>query len=145
MNLNLHRAIVSLPERLSERDRYGQDRVVFFEPPRGVHAGAHLAQILTLAWGLTEDDHHAGCIYNVCAEGEVLNDYGIDDSAGDMRLFATGSGGKVGGLRFGTDPVRIHFARAADVDLFVTPRTHKRLAAALNSIEVAYARQEALA
>lgn len=121
----LYRAIVSLPNGLCEHDRPMQERIVFFEGPhdfmRRSNAGAAevLEKLLGLAWsadtaGWCED----GYIYNITRERDVL-DEGMGE--GDTRLLEIGWGGTP----------RIHYAKAEDVDLFVSPRQAKRLRAAL--------------
>lgn len=121
----LYRAIVSLPNGLCERDRSMQERIVFFEGPYDLmqrsNAGAAevLEKLLALAWsadttGWCED----GYIYNITRERDVLDE---SMGEGDTRLLEIGWGGTP----------RIHYAKAEDVDLFVSPRQVGRLRAAL--------------
>jgi hypothetical protein len=42
----LHRAIVSLPEHMTERDHPMQERIVFFETPSSDTCARHLEQLL---------------------------------------------------------------------------------------------------
>lgn len=102
-----------------------QERFVFFEEPydfvQRSNAGAAevLEKLLALAWsadttGWCED----GYIYNIARERNVL---GQGMGEGDTRLLEIGWGGTP----------RIHYAKAEDVDLFVSPRQLKRLRAVL--------------
>ena len=133
----LHRSIVSLPDRLTERDRPLQERIVFFVKPVGVHPGDHLQSLLAKLWD--EDTTtwcESGFIYNTSPASELLQDYaGFSTPANpDLHLFEVGWGGPDG-----IGPQHVHYARAADCDLLVPPRLHKRLAAALAQIEALYA------
>lgn len=136
----LHRAYVALPGSLCGRDRPMQERTVFFETAHGC-AYAHLQRLLALAWGVdTSDWAGRGCIYN-CHSARDL--YANNTScapllrnAADLRLFECGWGGPDG---IGAE--RVHYSRAAECDLVVTPRVHARLSAALAEIERLYAGQ----
>lgn len=123
----LYRAIVSLPKSLCERDRPMQERIVFFEGPYGftrrskLGAAEVLEKLLALAWstdttGWCED----GYIYNISREREILDEA---MGEGDSRLLEISWGG----------PERIGYARAEDVDLFVSPLQVKRLRAAMQA------------
>lgn len=141
----LHRAIVALPSCMVGADRPLQERVVFFEAPSEFAAAAHLERLLASAW-CTDTTQWAerGHIYNVEAVRERLHDERsssfAEPAAGELRLLDTGCGGDGPGA---VGPDRIHFARAADVDLFVTPRVAERLRALLAQIEAMYAAEPA--
>ncbi|MFZ3120053.1 MAG: hypothetical protein WA159_17265 [Variovorax sp.] len=125
----LFRAFVSLPAELCQRDRPLQERTVFFEAEydyaqqSNTGAARALEQLLALAWGVdTTGWCEDGLIYNIWRDRELLDNAYGDDSDGDKRL-----------LEIGCGPEGICYAKAADVDLFVTPRNHARLDAALNA------------
>ena len=129
----LFRAIVSLPDSLCQRDRPLQERIVFFEAPydftkcSNAAAAQTLELLLATAWGVsTEGWCEDGYIYNIRRERDLLEDAMGD---GDRRLLEISWGG----------PERIGYAKAADVDLFVTPRLRTRLDAALRATEGARA------
>lgn len=107
----LYRAFVSLPEYMQD-----DERTVFFEAPRSVHAGQYLADLLAKAWCINDVKTWANSdfIYNVYSANELI-DINISDIV-DMRLLETGSG-----------PDGIHYAHQNDVDLFVSPRIARRL------------------
>ncbi len=134
--VGLHRAIVSLPDSLTDRERPLQDRIVFFEAPTGVHPLTHLEQLLALVWGVdTTDWTDRGYIYNrecACDALQEAIDAG-DDVSDDIFLFETGAGGDIG-----IGPLRVHYARTPKVDLFVTPLRAERLRRALDRIEQLY-------
>lgn len=133
----LHRAIVSLPLHLCEPNRPLQDRIVFFEAPHGARCDKHLETLLAAAWCEdTTDWCERGFIYNINTARELLRDWSIGNQAsGDLRLFETGAGGDCAPA---VGPDRIHYARAADVDMFVTPRVAARLRATLAHVEHLY-------
>ncbi|RRH82310.1 hypothetical protein EH244_27050 [Variovorax beijingensis] len=121
----LYRVFVGLPAFMCERDRPMQERTVFFEAPydyaSGSNAGAAevLEKLLTLAWGVDASGWcEEGFAYNLRRAREILDEA---MGEGDSRLLEIGWGG----------PERISYARAEDVDLFVTPRQNKRIRAAL--------------
>lgn len=134
--IGLHRAIVSLPDALTSRDRPIQERRVFFEAPRGEHPSRHLEKLLALAWGVdTARWAEWGYIYNVDDAYALASDsFAAGDDTGDLCLFETGCGGDIG-----IGPQRIHYARAADIDLFVTPAKAERLRSTMAYIELLYA------
>ena len=136
-NGQLHRAIVSLPDRLAERDRGMQERIVFFEVPLGLDRGQHLEQLLAMAWCVNTRDWCAeGYIYNIDSARERLNEASYDSAeTGELRLFETGCGGD---SEWAVGPDCIHYARTRDVDIFVTPRVGARLRALLDDIEALY-------
>ena len=125
----LYRVFVGLPAFMCDRDRPMQERTVFFEAPynyaNGSTAGAAevLEKLLTLAWGVDASGWcESGFAYNLCREREII------DGAmgkGDSRLLEVGWGGTEG----------IHYAKADDIDLFVSPRQAKRVRAALLATE----------
>lgn len=125
----LFRALVGLPDFLCQRDRPWQERIVFFEAPYDFGKGSNddaartLELLLGAAWGVsTEHWSEHGHIYNIRRERELL-DEGLGE--GDTRLLEISWGGIE----------RIGYAKAADVDLFVTPRLRARLDAALRATE----------
>ncbi len=143
----LCRAFVSLPDPMCDRERPMQERVVFFEVPattflRG-QMWTRLATILTAAWDVPAADLER-LAYNQSSEWELVNEQSYGGPAtGDLRLLETGSGGEItrGIVPPGAaDPnCAIHYARAADIDLFVTPRTAARLQKAIAQVEALYA------
>lgn len=138
----LQRAIVSLPPLLHEPERPMQDRIVFFEAYSDERA-SRLEQLLSLAWRIDATGwSEQGWIYNFSSAYERLHEglSFLDKSHGDLCMFDTGSGGD---LPFAVGPDRTHFARRADVDLFVTPRLAARLLRALDVIEAMYAAEPA--
>ncbi|KVK87617.1 hypothetical protein WJ47_12370 [Burkholderia ubonensis] len=129
----LHRAFVALPDALCEPGQVAQERTVFFESPSSANAAAHLEQLLSAAWcvdahGWTE----RGCIYNVFDAHELIARAFGAAAAGELRLLEIGAGPD------GVGPDRVYYARAADVDLFVTPRAGMRLRALLAIVEHLY-------
>lgn len=132
----LHRAIVAVPDISSTR--VYAERVVFFEANID-KAGSQLQQILALVWGVdTTNWCEDGSIYNVNSASELERDSWAGKIDGDgLYLFETGCGGAKG-----IGPGRIHYARAADVDCFVSPRHAKRLQRGLWIIEALYADED---
>lgn len=123
----LFRAFVSLPAELCQRDRPLQERTVFFEAEynyaqqSNTGAARALEQLLALAWGVdTTGWCEDGLIYNLWRERELLDN--AYSEGGDERL-----------LEIGCGPEGVTYAKAADVDLFVTPRNRARLDEALNA------------
>lgn len=133
----LHRAIVSLPPRLCP-DRRLQERIVFFEVQLGHHPGTYLERLLAITWCVNTrgwlDD---GLIYNFDSARERLagGSYG-SEATGELRLLEVGCGGGFSSGAVG--PEFIHYARARDVDLFVSPRVAARLRALLDDVEALY-------
>ena len=137
----LHRAYVGLPDRMCENGRCLQERVVFFEVPDGAKAWEHLEALLRAAWCEdTTDWLENGAIYNVRSARELFDENcsiaPLLRNENDLRLFESGWGG-----RDGIGPEHIHYSRACDVDLFVTPRVAARLTLAVVEIERLYATQ----
>ncbi|WP_457425623.1 hypothetical protein [Roseateles sp. P5_E7] len=134
--IGLHRAFVSLPDALTSRDRPLRDRKVFFEAPLNADRHAYLEQLLASAWCTdTTDWADRGYIYNCESAYDMASaSFAAGDDVGDLCLFETGAGGDMG-----VGPERIHYARAADVDLFVPPLTADRLRSTLEIIERMYA------
>lgn len=134
----LHRAIVSLPPRMTEPDRPLQERIVFFEAPTTpCRSGEYLEKLLAAAWCVdTTGWCERGFIYNINSAADQYSYAFGQESSGELRLFETGRGGEVG-LAVGQD--RIHYARAADVDLLVSPRVATRLHELSGMIEELYA------
>lgn len=143
-NGTLHRAIVSLPPRMTEPDRPLQERIVFFESPTGPsRSGEHLEKLLAAAWCVdTTGWCERGFIYNINTAAEQYSYAFGPESTGELRLFETGRGGEVG-LAVVRD--RIHYARAADVDLLVSPRVAARLHELSDIIEDLYAAEVGMA
>lgn len=132
----LHRAIVSLPNHMTERDRPLQERIVFFEAPSSAGAAAHLEQLLAAAWCIdTANWCDNGYIYNINSVNELYAHAFGGELTGELRLFEVGAGGD----EFGVGPDRIHYARAWDVDFFVPPRVAGRLLDLSDMIEQLYA------
>ncbi|RQX90169.1 hypothetical protein [Burkholderia stagnalis] len=116
----LHRAVVALPDNLCEPGRYGE-RIVFFEAPRSADAAAHLEQLLAAAWCVDTRDWTVDCfIYNLHDARELVERAFGHAATGELRLF------EIGGGPDGVGPDRLYYARAGDVDLFVTPRACAR-------------------
>lgn len=134
----LHRAIVALPDP-SSSGAYGE-RVVFFEVPSGVHAGAHLEKVLALVWRVDTTDWCAdGAIYNVKSAHELEAACGTGKADSEsLHLFEIGWGGSSG-----IGPGHIHYARATDIDCLVSPRLATRLQRGLWIIENLYADHDA--
>lgn len=135
---SLHRAVVAVPDPSALRPY--AERQVFFEVHTSVSPCAHLAKVLALVWGI-ETAHwceHGG-IYNIRSASEMARDCwaGTADSDG-LYLFEIGAGGENG-----VGPGRVHYARAADVDCFVSPLLASRLQRVLWIVEALYADQDA--
>ncbi|KVE22189.1 hypothetical protein WI92_22545 [Burkholderia vietnamiensis] len=129
----LYRAFVALPDALCEPGQVAQERTVFFEAPTSAGAAAHLEQLLAAAWGVdTRGWTERGCIYNLFDAHELVARAFGAAAAGELRLLEIGAGPD------GVGPDRVYYARAADVDLFVTPRVAARLRALLAIIEHLY-------
>lgn len=138
---HLHRAYVSLPDRMCESGRSLQERAVFFEVPDGARAWEHLEGLLRTVWCEdTTDWCEDGAAYNVRSARELFEENSsiapLLRNQNDLRLFESAWGG-----RDGIGPEHIHYSRACDVDLFVTPRVAARLTAAMVEIERLYAVQ----
>jgi hypothetical protein len=127
-SMTLYRAIVSLPDHMTEYARRAQERIVFFDLPVGKNAGRHLEQILSAVWGIdTAGWVECGFIYNINSEHELLSEhaFGAADT-GDLRLFETGAYGG-----------NVIYADLDDVDLFVPPCVRARLSLALAKLKPA--------
>lgn len=132
---SLHRAIVDLPDGMTERDRPIQCRIVFFEVPPGAHPSSHLVAVLSANWCIDAARMaERGLITNVQSAYELLHENG-HESAGEFGLFVTGAGGP---SLPAIGPDRLHYARLHDVDLFTTPRVVARLQELLAAIEDLY-------
>lgn len=117
--LTLYRAVVALPDSMAVWPR--QERVVFFEAPKGRNL-ATVVNLLTWAWRVPAEDWlRDGLIYNMWSEQEL---YYNSVGEGDTRLFEIGWGGTKS----------VTHANPADIDLFVTPCTRARLDKALLAI-----------
>ncbi|WP_157636849.1 hypothetical protein [Burkholderia ubonensis] len=129
----LHRAVVALPDALCEPGQVASERIVFFEAPSPASAAAHLEQLLAAAWGVdTRGWTEHGCIYNLFDAHELIARAFGAAAAGELRVLEIGAGPD------GVGPDRVVYARAADVDLFVTPRVAARLRALLAIVERLY-------
>jgi hypothetical protein len=90
----LHRAIVSLPEHMTERDHPMQERIVFFETPSSDTCARHLEQLLAAAWCVdTKEWCENGYIYNVHSAYDMKRDAFGDAETGELYLFEIGAGG----------------------------------------------------
>lgn len=134
-NGRLHRAIVDLPNGMTEPDRPLQSRIVFFEAPDDAHPSSHLYKVLSAAWCVDAVDlAQRGFITNVQSAQELLHECGFE-APGELGLFVTGAGGAA---LPAVGPERLHYARTHDVDLFTTPRVATRLQELLATIEDLY-------
>lgn len=105
---------------------------MFFEARRIADAAAHLERLLAAAWCIdTQDWCEPGFIYNVRPIGELTERPGVAATR-ELQLLEIGWGGGVG-------PDNAHYARAEDVDLFVTPRVAARLRELLAIVNTFYA------
>lgn len=115
----VYRAIVSLPDMLSGRERPLEERIVFFEadPPRRPHDV--LTELLRAVWRVdTSDWVERGLIYNIYSAAELIRDRAEDGHPPAHALFDVGGGGD------GSDTGmldRVLYARGDHVDLFVRP------------------------
>lgn len=136
----LYRAVVSLPQNMTERDRPLQERIVFFEVLGSKSdLGTHLEKLLASAWCIdTNGWCESGYIYNIHSVQDMYQYAFGDETTGELRVFETGCGGEDG-----VGHNRIHYARAGDVDLFVTPRMAARLHELLDMIDTLYASAKA--
>lgn len=139
----LHRAIVCLPSELCQRDRPMQERKVFFEANSYGGEARQLEALLAIAWNVdTTEWCERGFIYNLVSAHEVLRmgySFGPEET-GNLRLLESGCGGD-GDYAVGPD--RIHYWRAADVDLFVTPAIAAHMHELLARVEALYAAEPA--
>ena len=132
-NGRLHRAIVDLPESLSEPGRPAQTRVVFFEAPADGSPSSHLIKLLSIAWCMDAHDlAQRGMLTNVRTATELLEEGFGSVETSEMRVLETGAGGHA---LPAVGPDRIHYARRGDVDLFTTPRVAARLNELLDIVE----------
>lgn len=132
----LHRAIVSLPRHMTERDRPLQERFIFFEAPSRQGACQYLERLLATAWCTdTADWGELGLIYNIDDAAELQRSrYGADET-GELSVLECGCGGD------GIEAVgehRVHYARDRDVDVFTTPRVAVRLRELLAQVDHLY-------
>jgi hypothetical protein len=137
-NARLYRAIVSLPEHMTNGAL--EERIVFFESKSDQGVGAYLETLLATVWCIdTNDWCENGYIYNINSARE-LHEHSVNDSAGpsDLMLFETGGGGN--GIE-AIGPNRTHYAQADAVDMFVTPRVARALRVALDAIDLARAEE----
>ena len=130
----LYRAIVSLPERMAESNRHLQERIVFFEASRLTDPCSRLEKLLALAWCInTEGWCEQGCIYDIETAEDLLGSSYAAVDTGELRLLEIGAGGDEA-----IGPDQVHYARAPEVDLFVTPRVATRLQELLTTVEAMY-------
>jgi hypothetical protein len=114
-----------------------EDRVVFFEVPRGADCIAQLKQVLACNWCAdTEHWYERGYISNIEPAFDLLKRAAGNDRTGDLRIFEIGIGGAP---PLAVGPKRIQYARASHVDLFTSPRVTKRLRRLLDVIDDLYA------
>ncbi|WP_157634152.1 hypothetical protein [Burkholderia ubonensis] len=116
----LHRAAVVLPDILCEPEQVAQERIVFFEAPSSASAAAHREQLLSAAW---------------CVDAHGWTEHGAIYNLFDAHELGAAAAGELHLLEIGAGPDRVYYARAADVDLFVTPRIAARLRAQLAIVE----------
>ena len=139
----LHRAIVSLPAHMNGPGRYLQERVVFFHAPVGTHAATHLVSVLQAVWNVDAATWlDCGLIYNVDSPRDLQRAIDCNPPPNALlcalRLLETGYGGAEA-----AGPGGEHYARAADVDLFVKPSIATVLSGALAHVEGLYAAKAA--
>jgi hypothetical protein len=136
---SLHRAIVSLPLQLCDRDSEITERIVFFECPRfRADEAGHLERLLAAAWCIdTTNWCEDGHIYNITsAHDRITGDTSFSEHPDvELRLFDTGCGGDGPNV---VGPDRTHYARADQIDLLVSPRVAVRLQAHMATIEAMY-------
>jgi hypothetical protein len=132
----LYRAVVSVPDALSTRERPLEDRFVFFEgdpPRRPVEA---LTDVLRSVWRVdTTDWSHNGAIYNVYSAIELIRDRVEDGIPPAHALFDIGGGGD------GFDPRLVdgvRYARMNEVDLFVRPQARHALLRVICEIDARF-------
>jgi hypothetical protein len=132
----LYRATVCVDDVLGESADEAHERVVFFEAPPLVHPGLHIEKLLAAAWCIEYADWlERGQIYGVESGQSLLaSSYGAVDT-GELRLFEIGAGGEPDEA---IGPDRIRYARAHEIDLFVTPRATARLLQHISTIEAMY-------
>lgn len=129
----LYRAMVSLPTFMTDSDRPLQERVVFFESDSMTGCGVYLESLLARAWCIdTANWCEREFIYNVFSVDDLRRNSLCSGPSNDIQLFEIGAG------VMGIGPNKIHYARAHDVDLFVSPRVARRLRDALDTIDVLY-------
>jgi len=126
--ITLHRAIVTISGRLCTQGRSVQERIVFFEAPcEGLQSTFReacyvLERLLHAAWNVdTAGWCELGTVWDIKAHHELL---ARGTSSGDLRLLELGWSG--------VSPV---FAKAENVDAFVTPRWRLKLDAAWRRLE----------
>jgi hypothetical protein len=132
----VYRAIVSLSDALTSRDRPLEERIVFFEadPPRRAHET--LTELLRTVWRVdTTDWVRDGLIYNVCSAVELIGERAAEGLPPVHALFERASGGD------GSDPLmvdRVRYARLHEVDLFVRPQAYQALLRVIREIDARY-------
>jgi hypothetical protein len=132
----LYRATVCVDEVFGESPDEPQERFVFFEVPPLVDPGLHIEKLLTAAWCIECADWlERGQIYGVeTGQSLLASSYGAVDT-GELSLFEIGAGG---GPDEAIGPDRIRYARAHEIDLFVSPRVASRLQQHISTIEAMY-------
>ncbi|WP_321959279.1 hypothetical protein [Burkholderia cenocepacia] len=130
----LYRAFVVLPAALCRAGRTYDERTVLFEVPAGIDEAVHLERLLEVAWSADTRGWTDGCsIYNIISAAELLASKPGPSS--ELRLL------DVGGGVDGVGPAKAYYARAVDVDLFVTPPVAERLHELLSIVEHLYEAQ----
>lgn len=132
---SLHRAIVSVPSGMIKPGGSYSERIVFFEAPDSERAWERLEKLHSLAWcsdasGWCEN----GTIYNVESIDQLLGRGLSSEEVADLRVFEMGCGDET----LGVGPHCVHYARASDVDLYVSPPVGARLRELLAARELMY-------
>jgi hypothetical protein len=114
-----------------------EERVVFFEVPRGACCITQLERVLASNWCAdTKKWYERGFIYNIDLAADLFKRSVGNDQTGDLRIFEIGAGGAP---PLSVGPLRIRYARTCQVDLFTSPRVTKRLRRLLDVIDDLYA------
>jgi hypothetical protein len=133
----LFRAHVSLPPEVAYSDEGAPpERIVFFEAPNDNEAAAYLEDLLAKVWCIDTTGWLEGMhILYMCSIQELRAMSATTGVENDLQLFELGTGGP--DIEIVRDS-QISYARANQVDLYVSPRVALRLRDALDTIEAMY-------
>lgn len=135
----LFRARVCLPVEMIEEYEPLMDRMAFFEAPSADQSALIIEALIAAAWCLDTKGWVAeGQIYGIQPVANIRSRSYIPGPASDLQIFEDGLGGDINQA---IGPERIRYARARDVDLFVSPPVANRLHDALDAIEDLFAEQ----
>lgn len=129
----LFRALVLVPGEITSGDCSFEERTVFFEADIHQEPGNALATLLQHAWGINSCNWNAhSWISQIisCAELRLMTS--SLDKGLELHVLEWSRGGRTPDA---IGPHGIYYARASEIDLFVTPKVAARLAELIAEVE----------